>query len=184
LRRGFEDFGAKVKNEFVNPGSVLRQKVLNPVANEFVNPGSVLRKKVLNPVANEFRDPNSMLRGRILPEAAKYAAVAAPFIDAAGTAVGVPGVGTMINRGVSGLQSVNQGAKSVGLGRGKKGFHMMPDGSMMKNSDMAAGKKKKRAPASAGDGRRARAEIVRKVMSERGVKMIEASKIVKAEGLY
>jgi hypothetical protein len=30
----------------------------------------------------------------------------------------------------------------------------------------------------------ARAEIVRKVMKERGVKMIEASKIVKAEGLY
>ena len=33
-------------------------------------------------------------------------------------------------------------------------------------------------------GRNARAEIVRKVMKERGVKMIEASKIVKAEGLY
>jgi hypothetical protein len=30
----------------------------------------------------------------------------------------------------------------------------------------------------------ARAEIVRKIMKERGVKMIEASKIVKAEGLY
>ena len=35
-----------------------------------------------------------------------------------------------------------------------------------------------------GDGRKARAEIVRKIMKERGVKMIEASKIVKAEGLY
>jgi hypothetical protein len=35
-----------------------------------------------------------------------------------------------------------------------------------------------------GDGRKARAEIVKKVMRERGVKMIEASKIVKAEGLY
>jgi len=33
-------------------------------------------------------------------------------------------------------------------------------------------------------GRNARAEIVKKVMKERGVKMIEASKIVKAEGLY
>ena len=33
-------------------------------------------------------------------------------------------------------------------------------------------------------GRAARADIVRKVMKERGVKMIEASKIVKAEGLY
>jgi len=33
-------------------------------------------------------------------------------------------------------------------------------------------------------GRSARAAIVKKVMSERGVSMIEASKIVKAEGLY
>jgi hypothetical protein len=33
-------------------------------------------------------------------------------------------------------------------------------------------------------GRAARAAIVKKVMAERGVKMIEASKIVKAEGLY
>jgi hypothetical protein len=37
---------------------------------------------------------------------------------------------------------------------------------------------------SGGDGRKARAEIVKKIMKERGVKMIEASKIVKAEGLY
>lgn len=35
-----------------------------------------------------------------------------------------------------------------------------------------------------GDGRKARAEIVKRIMKERGVKMIEASKIVKAEGLY
>jgi hypothetical protein len=36
----------------------------------------------------------------------------------------------------------------------------------------------------AGDGRKARAEIVKKVMKDRKVSMIEASKIVKAEGLY
>jgi hypothetical protein len=34
------------------------------------------------------------------------------------------------------------------------------------------------------DGRKARAAIVKRIMQERGVKMIEASKIVKAEGLY
>lgn len=34
------------------------------------------------------------------------------------------------------------------------------------------------------DGRKARAEIVRKIMQERGVKLGEASRIVKAEGLY
>ena len=35
-----------------------------------------------------------------------------------------------------------------------------------------------------GGGRSKRAEIVKRIMKERGVKMIEASKIVKAEGLY
>jgi hypothetical protein len=35
-----------------------------------------------------------------------------------------------------------------------------------------------------GDGRSARAEIVKRIMKERGVKMIEASRIVKAEKLY
>ena len=44
--------------------------------------------------------------------------------------------------------------------------------------------KKKRAPAMEGDGRRKRAEIVKKVMAEKGMKMIEASKYVKEHGLY
>ena len=44
--------------------------------------------------------------------------------------------------------------------------------------------KKRRAPASASDGRRKRAEIVKRVMREQGLKMIEASKYVKEHGLY
>jgi hypothetical protein len=44
--------------------------------------------------------------------------------------------------------------------------------------------KKRRSPASAGDGRRKRAEIVKRVMAEKGMKMIEASKYVKQHGLY
>jgi hypothetical protein len=35
-----------------------------------------------------------------------------------------------------------------------------------------------------GDGRKKRAEIVKKVMAEKGMKMIEASKYVKQHGLY
>jgi hypothetical protein len=46
------------------------------------------------------------------------------------------------------------------------------------------GGKKRRAPAGASDGRRARAEIVKKVMREKGLKMIEASKYVKQHNLY
>ncbi len=44
--------------------------------------------------------------------------------------------------------------------------------------------RRKRAPAGPGDGRRKRAEVVRRVMSEKGLSMIEASKYVKAHGLY
>ena len=44
------------------------------------------------------------------------------------------------------------------------------------------------APAAGGakgaDGRKRRAEIVKKVMQERGLKLIEASKFVKANNLY
>jgi len=127
VARAFEDFGAKTKNEFVNPDSILR--------------------------------------GKILPTAAKVGTVLAPVINAASSAFGAPGVGTAISSGLNTAEGVNQGAKSIGLGR-------------------RCGGKKRRAPAGASDGRRARADIVRRVMAERGVKMIEASKIVKAEGLY
>lgn len=48
---------------------------------------------------------------------------------------------------------------------------------------MGKGKKEKRV-VGAGDGRRKRAEVVRKVMAEKGMKMIEASKYVKEHGLY
>ena len=44
--------------------------------------------------------------------------------------------------------------------------------------------KGRRAPAGPNDGRRKRAEIVKKVMAEKGMKMIEASKYVKAHKLY
>jgi coproporphyrinogen III oxidase-like Fe-S oxidoreductase len=42
----------------------------------------------------------------------------------------------------------------------------------------------KRAEMSGGDGRKKRAEIVKKVMAEKGMKMIEASKYVKEHNLY
>lgn len=117
IRGAFEDFGRKVKNEFVNPDSVLR--------------------------------------GQVLPKAAQIAAAAAPLVNMAR-----PGLGTALATGAQSAQGANAAAKSVGLGR------------------------RKRAPASAGDGRRKRADIVRKVMNERGISMIEASKVVKSEGLY
>lgn len=73
----------------------------------------------------------------------------------------------------------------AGLGRRKKPQHLMPDGTMMNDEDMPMkGGRKKRAPAGANDGRRKRAEVVRKVMADKGLSMIEASKWVKAHNLY
>ena len=46
------------------------------------------------------------------------------------------------------------------------------------------GGKKPRPAMLAGDGRRRRADIVKKVMADKGLKMIEASKYVKEHGLY
>lgn len=67
--------------------------------------------------------------------------------------------------------------KAVGLGK-KRGGGMgkRPTTQNMHSSSFSGGKKAKKP--------NKRAEVVRKVMKERGVSMIEASKIVKAEGLY
>jgi hypothetical protein len=46
------------------------------------------------------------------------------------------------------------------------------------------GGRRRRAPAGANDGRRKRAEVVKKVMREKGLSMIDASKYVKAHNLY
>ena len=252
------------------------------VGNEFTNPDSVLRRgatDVGQKIGHEFTDPNSVLRGQVLPEASKYASYAAPVLDVAGTAVGLPGAGTMLSRGLSAAQYANQGAKALGYGRGRRGcgtgagklvithgggrerddVAMMrggydsdsdedmeggqsfanPTSMSMSGAYQGQGRKKrapagafsvftdrvsstpeqlmgrqqsmanisnqrltnanamdkalmesrakkggKRAPAGPNDGRRKRAEIVKRVMAQKGMKMIEASKYVKEHGLY
>ena len=186
----FDDFGAKVKNEFVNPDSVLRKGV--------------------DKVGHEFTDPNSLLRGTYLPEAANIAGKVASVADF------IPGVGEIVGPiagAIKGAQMANQAAKAVGYG--KKGIiyeksggallggpggkrKMMPgvigDGGSKASKSGAYegmgklvithGGKKRRAPAGPNDGRKKRADIVRKVMAEKGMKMIEASKYVKQHNLY
>lgn len=203
------------------------------VGNEFTNPDSVLRRGATDAgqkIGHEFTDPNSVLRGQVLPEASKYAAYAAPVLDVAGTAVGLPGAGTMLSRGLSAAQYANQGAKALGYGRGRRGCgtgagklvithgggRERDDVAMMRggydsdsDEDMRGGQsfanptamsmsgayqgqgegcgtggRKKRASAGPNDGRRKRAEIVKRVMAQKGMKMIEASKYVKEHGLY
>lgn len=183
-------------------------------------------------VGHEITDPNSMLRGTILP-------AAAPILSA------IPGLGSLASA-ASAAQTLNKGAKSVGLGKkgcgklvithggasvsrtgryegegmsrqehlaklgvvGEGFFDTLKDMGKKVVSEIARdpqgaldkakkgyemgkqvygavkGGKKKRAPAGPSDGRRKRAEIVKKVMAEKGCSMIEASKYVKAHGLY
>ena len=61
--------------------------------------------------------------------------------------------------------------------RGKKALKNVAD-------DLKASVVREATKAVSGGGRSARAAIVKKVMAEKGLKMIEASKYVKEHGLY
>jgi hypothetical protein len=172
------------------------------VGNFFTKTIPSVASDVGSAVAGQFTDPNSTLRGTVLPAAAKYSAYAAPVLDAAGAFAGIPGAGEMVTAGLNAANTANQTAKQFGYGRRGRGKLMITHGGAgtgATNSSSGAyeGKgrerddramtglgRKRRAPAGPNDGRRKRAEIVRKVMGERGISMIEASKYVKAHGLY
>ena len=70
-----------------------------------------------------------------------------------------------------GIPIISQLAGAVGLGHDEK-------------TESTGTGRRRRAPAGVNDGRRKRAEVVKRVMREKGMKMIEASKYVKAHGLY
>lgn len=83
----------------------------------------------------------------------------------------IPGVGSTLQKvGDMGFAATIPGYS----GKGKTGAY---EGQGRKRGG-------KRAPAGANDGRRKRAEVVKRVMAEKGLKMIEASKYVKEHGLY
>lgn len=70
-----------------------------------------------------------------------------------------------------GIPVVSDLAGMVGLGTGA-------------GTGAGTGGRRRRAPAGPSDGRRKRAEVVKKVMAEKGLSMIDASKYVKAHNLY
>jgi hypothetical protein len=80
-------------------------------------------------------------------------------------------------------ESVIKAVEKKIKGKGKK---EMPKSQDVVHIDSEKGSlpKKNGGAKSSGDGRKKRAEIVKKVMADRKVSMIEASKIVKQEGLY
>ena len=78
----------------------------------------------------------------------------------------------------------------TGMGMGSRGFlsdlgvGMGTGAGEGCGTGAGTGGRKKRAPAGANDGRRKRAEVVKKVMADKGLSMIDASKYVKAHNLY
>ena len=107
--------------------------------------------------------------------AGKVASAALPFFGGA-------------NVSGPGFEAVSGGVRTGRYeGKGKLLIQHLPEG---KGEEMVVGKamkgcgKKTRRPAGPSDGRRKRAEVVKKVMAEKGLSMIEASKYVKAHGLY
>jgi hypothetical protein len=101
------------------------------------------------------------------------------------------GLGKVSEAELSGKGWVEDIAKSalefapllIGLGSaggGYAGGALVPVENMKASSMAGQGKKK----ATANDGRKKRAEIVKKIMNEKGLSMIEASKYVKTHNLY
>ena len=107
--------------------------------------------------------------------------------------------GAFLKAFASGLHSIGSGydsGKYEGEGKMRGAGHVIGAGKLVithgeeecSDSEEMVGKGRRSAKpkrvVSATDGRRRRAEIVRKVMTEKGLSMIEASKYVKANGLY
>jgi len=91
----------------------------------------------------------------------------------------VSGLSSVGKAGLENIHHVIPGTEEVGRELSK----LIPSGSGKTGAYEGMGKKK-RAPAGPSDGRRKRAEIVKKVMAEHGMSMIEASKFVKSHNLY
>lgn len=97
----------------------------------------------------------------------------------------VSGLSKLGKEGLENIHHVLPGTEEVGRELSK----LIPSGSGKTGAYEGMGHypkegKKKRAAAGPSDGRRKRAEIVKKVMAEHGLSMIEASKFVKSHNLY
>ena len=154
----FEDAGKKIKNEFENPDSKLR-KVADPVIakvkNEFENPDSKLRGEILPKVAYELGNPDSDFNKK-----------AGDFIEK------LPfGIGPNARKA---FDVMNDAKRKAGVDKSTVDDY----------KKLINGKGMPKQKRMVGAGVAKRAEVVKRVMAEKGMKMIEASKYVKAHGLY
>ena len=208
-----ESLGDKIKNEFVNPDSALRSKwlpvvdtvaraaqlPLNLLGAEFGDPllgtqissgvSSVAKANRLASAAQRTAKEVKNYKGiSSLANIAKIASSAAPDVASIK-------FGSLKTRAARKPPTYSEGraAEVERLSKlYKVGRYKARGGKKMKLADdgfegemiAVAGGKKRRATGGANDGRRKRAEIVKRVMKEKGMKMIDASKYVKQHNLY
>lgn len=197
VAQAFEDFGQKTKHEFVDPNSMLRGEIL-PTAAKVATAVSAIPGvgEVLAPVtgaislAEKANQGAKMLglgrkgRGKLVITHGGASISRTGRYEGEGKTehyakLGMVGEGffdTLKDLGQRGLEEIRK--DPVAAAQKVKGAYEMG------KQFLGKGGKKRRAPAGPHDGRRKRAEIVRKVMSEKGLSMIAASKYVKEHGLY
>lgn len=185
VAQAFSDFGKSVKQEFVDPSSTLRGTVLPgaakalsaltaiPGVGQVLAPvtGLVDAAQAANMAAKSVGLGRRKGKGKLVITHGGNASKSGAY-EGEGFWDDVKSMGKKV---VSEIARDPQGA----LEKAKKGYEV---GKQVYSA--VKGGKKKRAPAGPSDGRRVRAEIVKKVMREKGMKMIEASRWVKQHGLY
>lgn len=210
VAQAFNKFGSEVGNEFTDPNSTLRGTVLPnatkvlgalsfvPGLGEITAPlaAAASAAQAANSTAKNFglgRHKGGMMLGerkvggmtRMTPEMMEvYRAHGGQRKKPTKKEMEyMEGAGWFDKIKAAASSVVNQIAADP-LAAAQQAYKVGKTGYDLYNKVQGKGGKKKRAPAGPHDGRRARAEIVKKVMREKGMKMIEASKYVKAHGLY
>lgn len=213
VAQAFNQFGQDVKHEFVDPNSTLRGEVI-PMASKVASVVSAIPGvgEALAPVTMAIKAADYANKGakavglgrhkkggaygayegegklHIIHGGRKRNSMSKVMEEE--QSVHLP---MMAMRGEGWWDDLKEGAKKAAtvvaseiardpqgaLDKAKKGYEI---GKQVYGA--VKGGKKRRAPAGPSDGRRKRAEIVKKVMAEKGLSMIEASKYVKAHGLY
>lgn len=234
----FEDAGKKIKNEFENPSSKLRQvadPVIAKVKNEFENPESKLRGEYLPKIGYELGNPDSDFSKWVSNNYEKVpivGSVGKKIWDATRDYNRQQGADKLtvedFNRALNGPKktapppppkptptrygNAQQTAKALGLPapaptpvpvtqtktRKEPVVRRMKGGRKSMLGEAGRGRRaearderprvmpvvEEKPKRMVGGAVSARAAIVKKVMAEHGMKMIEASKYVKAHGLY
>jgi len=179
--------GEKIKNEFVNPQSKLRGEIL-PKAADVAGMAEI----PLNLVGAEFGDPllgTQIKSGATALNAANKAATAVQnIVKTSDNYQGIDSLREMYRQAGKAYDAANQVRNLVANPRrlpGRRGRGRPRKTPALKGDTVVLeGGKRRRAKAGPSDKRRSRAAIVSEVMKKRGVSLIEASKIVKKEGLY